>query len=249
DHPSPGANDNASGCATILEVARTLGRLVKDGRIPRPRRTLRWIFPPEVEGTVVVLNARPELAARVKAAIHMDMVGGGEPTKDVFHVTRGAARLPSLVNDVAEAFGRFVNTESDALAAGRATDFPLTAAGGDRRALQAEMADFTMGSDHEVYTDSSFGIPAVYLNDWPDRYIHTQRDRPENIDATKLARAGFIGAATALTLADLTADQGDAVWPACRAQSLRRMARLLDRRAGLPAEEADVLTRFSLDYE
>lgn len=249
DHPSPGANDNASGCATILEVARTLARLVKDGRIPAPRRTLRWIFPPEVEGTVVLLNARPELAAHIKAAIHMDMVGGGEATKAVFHVTRGPASLPSFVNDVAEAFGQFVNAESDALAAGRATDFPLTAPGGDKRALQAEMAEFTMGSDHEVYTDSSFAIPAVYLNDWPDRFIHTQRDLPENVDATKLARAGFIGAATALTLADLTAEQGDAVWRVCRAQGLRRMARLLDRRAGLPPDEAVALTRFSLDYE
>jgi len=27
-----------------------------------------------------------------------------------------------------------------------------------------------MGSDHDVYQDSSFGIPAIYLNDWPDRY-------------------------------------------------------------------------------
>ena len=249
DHPSPGANDNASGCATILEVARALARLVKDGRIPPPKRTLRWIFPPEVEGTVVLLNARPELAARIKAAIHMDMVGGGEATKAVFHVTRGPASLPSFVNDVAEAFGQFVNAESDALAAGRATDFPLTAPGGDKRALQAEMAEFTMGSDHEVYTDSSFAIPAVYLNDWPDRYIHTQRDRPENIDPTKLARAGFIGAASALTLAGLTADEGEAVWRVCRAQGLRRLARLLDRRAALSADEAAGLTRFGLDYE
>jgi aminopeptidase YwaD len=249
DHPSPGANDNASGCATILEIARAVARLVKDGRIPPPKRTLRWIFPPEVEGTVVLLNARPEWAAGLKAAIHMDMVGGGEATKAVFHVTRGPASLPSFVNDVAEAFGQFVNAESDALAAGRATDFPLTAPGGDKRALQAEMAEFTMGSDHEVYTDSSFSIPAVYLNDWPDRYIHTQRDRPENIDATKLARAGFIGAATALVLADLTADGGEAVWRVSRAQGLRRLARLLGRRENLPADEAAVLTRFGLDYE
>ena len=33
-----------------------------------------------------------------------------------------------------------------------------------------------MGSDHQIYTEGSFGIPAIYLNDWPDRFIHTTGD-------------------------------------------------------------------------
>ena len=37
DHPRPGANDNASGCAAILEVVRTLSKLITEGRLPRPR--------------------------------------------------------------------------------------------------------------------------------------------------------------------------------------------------------------------
>jgi hypothetical protein len=249
DHPSPGANDNASGCAAILEVARALSRLVADGRLPRPARTLRWVFPPEIEGTITLLNARPELAARIKAVVHMDMVGGGEATKAVFHVTRGPASLPSFVNDVAEAVAEFVNAETDALAGGRAATYPLVAAGGDKRALQAALAEFTSGSDHQVYTDSSFSIPAVYLNDWPDRYIHTDRDVPANIDASKLERAAFIGAATALVLANATTADGEALWRVSRARSLRRTARTLERRDGLPAEEAAALARFHLWHE
>jgi len=54
-----------------------------------------------------------------------------------------------------------------------------------------------------VYQDSSFGIPAIYLNDWPDRYIHTHFDSAANIDATKLKRAAFIGAASGYFLATL----------------------------------------------
>ncbi len=61
-----------------------------------------------------------------------------------------------------------------------------------------------MGSDHDVYQDSSFGIPAIYLNDWPDRYIHTNFDTAANIDTTKLKRAAFIGAASGYYLARLT---------------------------------------------
>ncbi|MGH9862638.1 MAG: M28 family peptidase, partial [Candidatus Acidiferrales bacterium] len=36
DHQRPGANDNASGCVTILEVARTLAKLVREGKLPPP---------------------------------------------------------------------------------------------------------------------------------------------------------------------------------------------------------------------
>src|SRR6267154_6486751 len=33
DHQRPGANDNASGCVTILEVARTLQKLIAEGKL------------------------------------------------------------------------------------------------------------------------------------------------------------------------------------------------------------------------
>src|SRR5258707_4943616 len=56
DHQRPGANDNASGCVTILEVARTLQKLINEGKLTRPARTIRFIFPPEIEGTMALLN-------------------------------------------------------------------------------------------------------------------------------------------------------------------------------------------------
>src|SRR6267154_3590457 len=123
DHQRPGANDNASGCATILEVARTLQKLIAEGKLARPARTIRFIFPPEIEGTLAMLNGQgrfsqpshsenpdgsetirfsnlvflgPELAKRIKAVVHMDMVGGRLETKAVFHVTRGPMSLPSI---------------------------------------------------------------------------------------------------------------------------------------------------------
>jgi Peptidase family M28 len=73
DHPHPGANDNASGCATILEIARSYAKLLREGRLPRPRRSLRFIWPPEIEGTTILLNARPDLAARLAAALPLGL--------------------------------------------------------------------------------------------------------------------------------------------------------------------------------
>jgi aminopeptidase YwaD len=202
DHQKPGANDNASGCATILEVARSLQALVSRGALPRPKRTIRFVWPPEIEGTIALLNARPDLAKRIKAVVHMDMVGGGPATQAVFHVTRGPASLPSPVHGVAWTFAQWANAQSYAYAATGKAARPMLAVRGGKAPLRAEDSPFSQCSDHEVYQDSSFGIPAVYLNDWPDRYIHTNLDDVGNIDATKLRRVAFIGAATGYALAD-----------------------------------------------
>jgi len=254
DHQRPGANDNASGCATILEVARSLAKLVREGRLAPPRRTIRFVWPPEIEGTTSLLNARPEFAARALAVIHMDMVGGdAEITKAVFHVTRSPKSLPTFVNDVGAAFGRFVNEQSYALAATGAAPYPLVDPEGSKRALQAEMVDFTEGSDHQVWTEGSWRVPAIYLNDWPDRYIHTHADAVANIDPTKLLRAAFLGAASAYYLAGLDGPQVPALWDAVRRDALERTAEALTRRERLRAmgepAEGDNLLRFHLDYE
>ncbi len=243
DHQRPGANDNASGSVAILEVARTLNKLINEGKIARPERTIRFIWPPEIEGTIALLNARPEMASRIKAVIHMDMVGGGPETKAIFHVTRGPASLPSFVNDVAEHFGQFVNDQSAQFAKGEGAAYPMFAPEGGKEPLQAEMAEFSAGSDHQVYTDSSFGIPAIYLNDWPDRYIHTNFDTPANVDPTKLKRAAFIGAASGYFLANVNSSDADSILRLLQSRSLRRTSTMLERRPALSSEEAANLTR------
>ncbi len=238
DHQRPGANDNASGCATILEVARTLQKLIGEGKLARPARTIRFIFPPEIEGTLALLNGKPEFATRIKAVVHMDMVGGGPETKAVFHVTRGPMSLPSFVQDVAWAFAEWVNEESYEFAATGKAEYPLVSAEGGEEPLRAEYSAYTMGSDHDVYQDSSFGIPAIYLNDWPDRFIHTNLDAPGNIDATKLKRVGFIGAASGYFLAGVVRGPGIGLWQVEQKNQLLRQEARLERARSTNATEA-----------
>ncbi len=249
DHQRPGANDNASGCVTILEVARTLQKLISEGKLARPARTLRFIWPPEIEGTTTLLNARPEFASRIKAVVHMDMVGGGPATKAIFHVTRGPMSLPSFVYDVGEAFGDFVNRESDLYASTRAALYPFVSAEGGKEALQVEFADYSMGSDHDVYQEGSFRIPAIYLNDWPDRYIHTNGDVAANIDPTKLKRAAFIGAASGYFLARMTTESTPQVARVIVKGSLRRIAEGIKRRGQLSPTDFFVLPVLDEEYE
>ncbi len=277
DHQRPGANDNASGCVAILEVARTLQRLIKEGKLARPARTMRFIFPPEIEGTLALMNAdvckyyllvpdangrlelkscdpmhddplymddRPPLHDRIKAVVHMDMVGGGPETKAVFHVTRGPMSLPSFVHDVAWAFAEFVNEESYKFAATGEAKYPFVAPEGGKEPLRAEYSAYTMGSDHDVYQDSSFGIPAIYLNDWPDRYIHTNFDTAANIDPTKLKRTAFIGAASGYFLARMDQQDLASVLHLVELDSLRMAQEIAKKRAQLDAYEGGEVQRF-----
>jgi hypothetical protein len=266
DHQLPGANDNASGCATILEIARTLQKLIvperntsaaqpsptriNQERLAQPARTIRFIFPPEVEGTMALLNAKPEFARRIKAVIHMDMVAGGPETKAVFHVTRGPMSLPSFVHDIAWAFADWVNEESYKFAATGDATYPMVAPEGGKESLRAEYVAFTMGSDHDVYQDSSFGIPAIYLNDWPDRYIHTNFDSATNIDSTKLKRAALIGAASGYFIARTSTDELiPQAWQAVKQGRAARTAQELSRANSLDRNDQLIQEAGVCSYE
>jgi len=121
----------------------------------------------------------------------MDMVGGGPETKAVFHVTRGPMSLPSFVHDVAWAFAEFVNEESYKFAARGKRSIRSSR----RRVARSRCARSIRRSRWErsrCVSGFVVRIPAIYLNDWPDRYIHTNFDTAANIDPTKLKRAAFM---------------------------------------------------------
>lgn len=239
DHPRPGANDNASGCTAILEVARTLQKLIDDGKIARPKRSIRFIWSPEIEGTTSLLNFRPKLAQQIKFNIHMDMVGGGPITKASFHVSKSPQSVPSFMNDVGEAFGAFVNKSSNAYASGEKVTFPIVSEEGGKESLQAILGEFHMGSDFQVFSEGSFKIPSIYLHDWPDRFIHTNYDLPANIDPTKLKRAGFIGAASAYFLANLDSKDLPQLIEVLKQQVLTRATKMLKYCESLSLEEQE----------
>ena len=90
-HESAGANDNASGSAAILEVARALAAAIRKQALPPPRRTIRFLWLPEITGSQAYLVRHPEIVARLVAGVHMDMVGGLlATTKGTFHLSRTA---------------------------------------------------------------------------------------------------------------------------------------------------------------
>lgn len=216
DHHKPAANDNASGCAAILEIGRAIRKLVDQKRIPAPARTIRFVWPSEMTGTIAYLAKYPEIASRMKAAIHLDMVGGNPATtKSVLHVTRSPWSLASFTDDVAEIFAGYVIDGAYEGAASGDFSRAVREPNGPKDALWADFTEYEPGSDHWVYQDSSFGVPTIYLRDWPDIYIHTNKDVVDNVDPTKIKRSAFIAGASGFFLATLAppASPTDAALP------------------------------------
>ncbi|HSD70362.1 MAG TPA: DUF4910 domain-containing protein, partial [Woeseiaceae bacterium] len=248
DHPRPGANDNASGCVAILEVARTLGKLIDEGTLPRPARSIRFLWPAEIEGSIIYL-AEHDDPSRIKANIHMDMVGGGPETKAVFRISGGPMSLPSFISDLGFEVGHFVNEQTEAFAGGADVAFPLIAAEGGKEPLLAIMEGLDMGSDHDVFREGSWRIPGLYLHDWPDRYIHTNFDTAAMIDPTKLKRSAFIGAVNALVLANLSERDVPAILALLKRNALQRSGDLVEQLKSLDAADAAAVARIHFTVE
>jgi len=245
-HESAGANDNASGSAAIFEVARALRSAIARGSLPAPRRTIRFLWLPEIAGSQAWLVSHPDIAKRLVGGVHMDMVGGRlDAIHGTLHISRAAESRPHVVSEIAAAWLEAV-TRASARYAERGGD---PAAGfasptGTREALIADMRAVEMGSDHEVFQESSFGVPMVYFHDWPDVTIHTNKDQPENLDPTKLGRVAFMGAGIAWTLAALPDAEASRLLVVALTAAEHRLAQA-HLRAALAADprDADVARR------
>jgi aminopeptidase YwaD len=230
DHERPGANDNGSGCVTILESARMLSRLIGANVIPRPRRTLRFVWGPEIEGTMAYLARHPEVRRQLRASVHMDMVGG-DPFKNkaVFHVTGTPWSLPSFVTDAGANLMELIRSGAAEYASsgGNAEAAVVENRAGEigtRNEFWADVTPYSSGSDHESYDSSTVAVPSLYLRDWPDIYIHTDHDSLAQIDATKLRRVALLGAASGYVYAAMDQARAKAVLPALLASSQSRLA-------------------------
>ena len=239
DHQRPGANDNGSGCVTILESARILNRLIATGSLARPKRTLRFIWGPEVEGTMAYLSAHPDIRGKLRADVHMDMVGGDPfKNKSMLHVTETPWSLPTFITDIGDIFAEAIRDAASAYAADgsqkeAAVIEDRNGASGTRNAFLVDETPYAEGSDHDDYDSSTIAVPALYLRDWPDIYIHTDHDTLEQIDATKLRRVALLGAAAGYSFATLDAAQSSLAFPVLASRALGRLAHGFERAQAL----------------
>jgi aminopeptidase YwaD len=228
-HPLPSANDNASGAAAALEAARALQSLIDSGDLAQLRRTLRFLWVPEMTGTFAYLADREARLERLVAGINLDMVGEDQ-------CQTGSAWLFERPPDAAASFAPdllgWLRDQLPALKGMTGVASSLSAMGANPLYRQAEVG-YSGGSDHYILSDPTVGVPTPMLIQWPDRFYHTSADTPDRTDPQSLARAAAVASAYAYWLASAGLD--DTTWLGYE-MSARFRACLVER-AGQAAAE------------
>jgi len=222
------ANDNASGSAAILEVGRTLQRLISDGRLPRPKRTIRFLWGPEFAGTEPWVRANRIQLQKTLCNINMDMVGEWlTRSGSLMTLSRTTYAHPHYINDVMENYYRYVGEMTRNRYGG--TSRRILAPTGADEPFYYAIETHTGGSDHEVFNDWLIRVPGVSMAAWPDPWYHTSSDLPDKSDPTQLKRVAIIGAAAAYTIAAAGGNEAVRIAGEIAANAGRRLAWQLSR--------------------
>ncbi len=76
----PGAEDNASGVGQQLEMLRATKHLIDTGALPRPRRTMTFMWGNEMTMSALYKGSHPAEYNKIVAAFSNDMVGADQAT-------------------------------------------------------------------------------------------------------------------------------------------------------------------------
>lgn len=226
------ANDDASGTASMLEIGRALSRLIGEGRLPRPRRSIRFWWTTEISSERQYFADHPEEVRKIWVNVNQDMVGADQ-SLDIGrkqNVTRVPATRFHFFNDVMETVLEYLvagNTfELAELVAGRPMyPKPILSHLGSMFRYNAEAIWHHNQSDHQTFNEAPIGIPAVSFTNMPDRFIHSSDDDLWNIDRTQLQR----NAVAVALIAYVMASADSAALPALMAQTAGRGAERIGR--------------------
>jgi hypothetical protein len=232
----PGANDNASGCGTLLAAALALQRAIREKAIPPPARTLTMIWGDENRASDAWIAADRARAGRVLAMMSLDMTGEDtSKTGGTFLIEKGPDPTaywdrPSDPHsewgksDVDRALlrGTFLNDLHLAVALRRARDTGWV----------VRTNPYEGGSDHTSFTRA--GVPALLNWHFTDRYYHTNLDTIDKVSATTMAHVATAAATTAMFLA--SADSSDVGPLETLLERARAERTTTEQQNGAPAE-------------
>ncbi|MFX1553435.1 MAG: DUF4910 domain-containing protein [Promethearchaeota archaeon] len=216
-HPVACANDNASGSAGLIELAGTFLRSIKDNLITPPKRTLRFVWVPEIIGTLPWVMKNEDIIKKAVCCINLDMIGEhrnkiGNP----LIIYTAPYSTPSILNDIVSFFTKLI------------ADHPKgVAVNGSVAPLSFRIKAYDGGSDHSIFIDSYFGIPSLMLNH-DDPYYHSSMDTIEFCDSSELQRVIGIAACTAYIFANLDYDLITTLLPIINEGFYNRMGKAIN---------------------
>ena len=225
------ANDDGSGCGNLLEIGRALARLIREGKVKRPRRDIRFWWVNEFDSQEQVFREQPAEARKMLVSLNQDMVGARQSWGGrVQYASRLPWSLPHALDDVMESVLTMVRDGNTSLLTTRGTKLPqpfsreIVAVKGTREPFHARMVPYYDHTDHHAFTPAHVGVPATSLTNWPDDYIHSSGDDLDNVDATQLERNAVVVAAVALYFASAGDDEAAVLAPYLAARARSRAA-------------------------
>jgi hypothetical protein len=191
-----GANDDNSGCALTLEIGRAYIKLIREGKLPRPKRTINFQWVPEISGTNAYLTAHPEKAKAIIGTLNFDMEAiRVSESRSYWVLQRTPDTFPSYLNDIAQSMMEYIADISRERVrfrrSGYAPTQPVESPRGSKDAFYIKIDKHYGSSDHVTYMQH--GIPAVMFITWPDMWYHSSEDTPDKQDATQYKRAAAVG--------------------------------------------------------
>ncbi len=198
----PGACDNASGVAGLLESARSLAGLLKSGRMAWPERSLVFLWGDEFRQSRAWLDSGQR---RAIAGLSSDMTGQSrEQTGAILLLERmpDPGALVPLDPDAHTPWGKGEVRAEDIQPSGLAViaRCAIVDVGGLEGDWHTADHPWEGGSDHDVFIER--GLPAALFWHFTDFAYHTSLDRLEHVDAGELKRTAIALSATALAVAD-----------------------------------------------
>lgn len=226
------ANDDGSGCGNLLEIARTLNKLIDEGKIERPLRDIRFWWTDEIYSEYRYFRDFQDEPVKMLANLHQDMVGAKQSIGSrIQHLIYSPHSITSYLDALFESVGQFViETNNPFITAGRMGGLPrphsrpIYATRGTREGFGARFVPFFNASDNMNFIEGVIGVPAVGLINWDDYYIHSSDDDLWQIDATQLQRNAFIIASMAYYLGKAEDDQTNLLLSETYTQGSKRLA-------------------------
>lgn len=198
----PGACDNASGVAGLLQSVAALKRALDEGVLARPSRSLVFLWGDEFRQSSAWLDST---SLACVAGFSSDMTGQSkERTGAIALLERmpDPGALEPLEPDRHTPWGRSEVDEGSLVPNGVAlvTRCALLDVAAHEEGWDTADHPYEGGSDHDVFL--ARGIPAALVWHFTDFAYHTSLDRLEHVDAAEMRRTGVALLAAALALAD-----------------------------------------------
>ena len=228
----PGANDNASGCATLLGIAKAIAEAVSRGALPPPERTLTFLWGDEITGSREWIALRTDEAHGVQYMFSMDMTGEDTAkTGGTFLIEKEAD--PSAVwerpSDPPSEWGAG-KVKLETLKGSLLNDLHIAVA--NRRARDTGWVvrtnPYKGGSDHTIF--ASAGVPSLLNWHFTDRFYHTNQDTLDKVSAAEMENVAALVGTSAYFLASASAEDAMSVVALIERAAEARLA--LERKQG-----------------